>query len=308
MDNLCHTLVGAAIGRAGLNRRTRYAGSTLMIAANLPDLDALVFMTDLPGVAFRRGWTHGVLAQVLLPLAFTAAVVLVARMRDGRRPQARRAGPPLHVPWLLALSYLGVLSHVGLDFLNNYGIRLLAPFNWQWFYGDAMFIVDVWLWAALGLGVWLSRRTGRPAPARGALVFAICYIAVMLLSARASRAIVVETWRRTWGETPQAVMVGPLPLTPFQREVIVDRGDAYETGTFSWTTLAVTRLSRRVPKNEHAPEVAAARGAPRIRAFLVWSRFPYWEVDTSGDTTRVTVRDMRFEGRFSASTFISADP
>jgi hypothetical protein len=32
MDNLCHTLVGAALGEAGLKRRTRFASATLMIA------------------------------------------------------------------------------------------------------------------------------------------------------------------------------------------------------------------------------------------------------------------------------------
>ena len=55
MDNVCHTLVGAAFGEAGLKRRTRFGGATLMIAANLPDLDVLVFTTDVPSVAFRRG-------------------------------------------------------------------------------------------------------------------------------------------------------------------------------------------------------------------------------------------------------------
>ncbi len=45
MDNLCHTLVGAAIGEAGLKIRTRFGNPALMIAANLPDLDVLVFAT-----------------------------------------------------------------------------------------------------------------------------------------------------------------------------------------------------------------------------------------------------------------------
>ncbi len=39
MDNLCHSLVGMALGRAGLNRRTALATSTLVIANNLPDVD-----------------------------------------------------------------------------------------------------------------------------------------------------------------------------------------------------------------------------------------------------------------------------
>jgi inner membrane protein len=46
MDNVCHTLVGAAIGHTGLKRRTRFAQGALMISANVPDLDVLVFLTE----------------------------------------------------------------------------------------------------------------------------------------------------------------------------------------------------------------------------------------------------------------------
>ena len=39
-----------------------------MIGANLPDVDVLVFTTAIPAVSFRRGWTHGVVGQALLPV------------------------------------------------------------------------------------------------------------------------------------------------------------------------------------------------------------------------------------------------
>ena len=51
MDNVCHTLVGAAMAEAGLKHAhapTRRAA--LMIGANLPDVDVLVFATDTPSV------------------------------------------------------------------------------------------------------------------------------------------------------------------------------------------------------------------------------------------------------------------
>src|SRR5918993_969954 len=79
LDNLCHTLVGAALGEAGLKRRTRFGNATLMIAANLPDLDVLVFFTDTAAISFRRGWTHGLLAQALLPVALAVVVWLAGK-------------------------------------------------------------------------------------------------------------------------------------------------------------------------------------------------------------------------------------
>jgi inner membrane protein len=306
MDNLCHTLVGAAMGRAGLERRTRFGTAALMVAANVPDLDVLVFLTDTSNLSFRRGWTHGIVSQLVLPVAVTGFFWLLHRLRPAR---SVTDGPPrFHAGWLLLLAYLGVYSHVFLDLLNTYGVRLLSPLDWRWRYGDAVFIVDIWLWLALGLGVWLARRRKSTRPARTGLVVAACYIAAMIVSARVAREIVVDAWRDAQGTEPRALMVGPVPLTPFRREVIVDAGDRYQVGYFDWRTRTVEWEPMAMPKNDRLPEVAAARGHPDMQPFLVWSRFPWWDVQETSQGARVTVRDMRFMtgGRqFSASTIVT---
>jgi inner membrane protein len=308
VDNVCHTLVGAALGEAGLKRGSRFGAAALMISANIPDLDVLVFATNTSPVSFRRGWTHGILAQIALPILLTGVLWLL----DRRRPSEQDGMPSFHAraraPWLLLLSYIGVYSHVFLDYLNNYGVRLLTPFEWRWFYGDAVFIVDPWLWLVLGVGVWLARRRRAPTSSRYALVIASLYIAAMLTSARVARGIVDRQWTDAHGAAPHALMVGPVPLSPMTRDVVVDAGNHYERGTFSWpSTLA---LNEHVPKNDDRPEVAAAREDPRIRAMLVWSRFPYWTLEPVEGGTRVTVIDARFmaRGTFSASTVVPARP
>jgi inner membrane protein len=315
MDNLCHTLVGAAMGYAGLRHKTRLASATLMIAANLPDLDVLVFATDTPSIAFRRGWTHGVLAQLLLPLALTGVMLLIGRRRHVASGFSRR-DPPLHAGWLLLLAYLGIYSHVFLDFLNNYGVRLLTPFEWRWFYGDTLFIIDPWLWLTFGAGIWLSARRRSPAPARVALTVAVVYVGAMLISARVARGIVIEAWRDAHGRAPQALMVGPVPVNPFDRQIIVDAGEHYETGGFTWLTAPrVTFNPRRIPKNDDRPGVADARRQPSFQAFLIWSRFPFYEIEDEPGGTRVSVGDMRFSlanplrdaigrGRFTATAVV----
>jgi inner membrane protein len=303
MDNVCHTLVGAACGAAGLNRRTRFGAATLMISANLPDVDVLVFATSTPWIEFRRGWTHGILAQITLPIVLTALFWLFDRFRRARGSGGDRR---FHAGWSLALSFVGVYSHVFLDYLNNYGVRLATPFTWQWFYGDAIFIVDLWIWIALAVGVWMTGTQGRPRPARVALALVTGYIVVMLTSGWAARGIVSKAWTETHGVEPRALMVGPVPLSPFARQVIVDAGDHFETGTFSWLSAAVTFYPEQIPKNSDAPQVSAARNDNNIRAFLVWARFPFWTIASGPDGTRVTVSDMRFAGRngFSAWTVV----
>lgn len=307
MDNLCHTLTGAALSRAGLGGRTRFGPAALLVGANIPDLDVLVYATNHSAVAFRRGWTHGVVAQAVLPVLLTAVLWLLAR----RRPR-RGADTPVRVTWLLALSYLGVLSHVGLDYLNTYGIRLLAPFDWRWFYGDAVFIVDPWLWLVLGAGTWLAGRYGSTRPARVAIGTALCYVVAMVVSAHVARAAVLEAWHEAGGRAPRAAMVGPVPVWPLTREVILDAGDAYVSGRFTFPR-GVAFSSDRVSKNDQNPLVDVASRADDVRGFLVWSRFPYWTIepgDAAGEA-RVTVADMRFRGaggnRFRASAVVPVD-
>src|SRR5688500_4342461 len=67
VDNICHTLVGAALAEAGLKRRTALGSATLMIAANFPDIDVIAVPLG-HSLGFRRGITHGIPALLLLPV------------------------------------------------------------------------------------------------------------------------------------------------------------------------------------------------------------------------------------------------
>ena len=148
MDPIAHTFAGAALAAAGLKRATPLATAALLIGANAPDVDGIAYFGgEFGSLAFRRGFTHGVLALALWPLLLTGLLLLWDRcVRLRRTPNAApaRAGP------LLGLSALAVLTHPTLDWLNNYGLRWLMPFDGRWFYGDAVFIIDPWLWLVLG--------------------------------------------------------------------------------------------------------------------------------------------------------------
>ncbi|MDY0070907.1 MAG: metal-dependent hydrolase [Porticoccaceae bacterium] len=160
MDPFAHTFAGAALAATGLRRATPLATAALLIGANAPDVDAvLMFSGDYLSVAHRRGWTHGILAVLVLPLLITAALLQWDR-------HVRRRWQPDRVPirpWvLLGLAILAVASHPLLDWLNNYGMRFLMPFDGRWFYGDALFIIDPVVWLVLG-GVAFLTWSRRPA-------------------------------------------------------------------------------------------------------------------------------------------------
>jgi inner membrane protein len=179
MDPLAHTLVGAALAETRLRRTTPLAAATLILGANAPDLD---FVTSIGGtdasLFWRRGLTHGVVAMVLLPLALTGLMLLWDRAaRWRRRPDA----PPARGGPLLGLAVLAVLSHPALDWLNTYGVRLLMPFSGAWFYGDAVFILDPWLWLLMAAPVVVARRGGLVA-AGIFLVLGVAATALVVLS------------------------------------------------------------------------------------------------------------------------------
>lgn len=298
MDNLCHALVGAALGKAGLANRTTLGMSTLVIANNLPDLDVAVFATDTLAMSFRRGWTHGLLAQVTLPILLTGAMLTYDRL-----VLRRRANPPPPAVWraLLLLSYLGVLLHVFMDLMNSYGVRLLMPFRERWFYGDALFIVDPWLYLALGAGWLLSRQRGARGqpqaarPARLALAVAAVYVLAMLGSNLVARSAVRDGLRRAGRVADARFMVTPVAINPFAREVVVDLGDRYEKGNLWFEPLPHFRPAGfGMPKGLDLAEAQRALQSPRARAFLRWSRFPFVQVDRNTSPPSIWINDYRY--------------
>ncbi|MCC5933550.1 MAG: metal-dependent hydrolase [Balneolales bacterium] len=164
MDPLAHTLFGASMAEAGLRRKTAFATATLIIGANIPDVDAVaMFVSADYALLVRRGWTHGILALIFWPFFLTAVMLGLNRISERwhERKGKARTGPPLHKGWLLGVAFLGVWSHPLLDWLNTYGVRVLMPFNETWFYGDTLFIIDPWLWLLTAAGVVLARSGSR---------------------------------------------------------------------------------------------------------------------------------------------------
>ncbi|MFW5973136.1 MAG: metal-dependent hydrolase [Bacteroidota bacterium] len=308
MDNVTHTLVGAALGQAGLKKRTGLGMATLMIAANLPDLDVLAIPFG-DSLTFRRGWTHGSLSILVLPLLLTVCMVGWDRLqaRRNRRPPARAPVLPGQV---LLLSIIGFATHPFLDWLNNYGIRLLMPFSHEWFYGDAVFIIDPWIWLVLILALVFSRRRERRAapharmPAAVALVAVSIYIGLMVTGSSAAEQAATEYAGEENLEVEQ-LMTGPVPVNPFERQIIYDVGDAYLFGRLRWTPRPDIRLEAgSLPKNFEHAAVRIALREPSIQGFLYWSRFPFFEVEALGEEARVHVGDARYT-RTAASGWAS---
>ena len=296
MDNLTHSLAGALLGQMGLKTKTGLAMPTLIIAANLPDIDAVaVLLGGHQHLALRRGLTHGPIAMVLLPVLLWAAMLAWTKWR----PNEKRL--PVHKGWLLALAYIGTISHPALDWLNSYGVRLLEPFSSQWFYGDSIFIIDIWIWAALIAGVWFSRRCEKRGKAnwqRPAIAgfTALCgYIfANGLITGQAesgARELVVARYDPTASMPEPIVVANPVPVAFWQRDIVWRDGQDYGSGSYSLGAGAILSSDVRPHKMGQgaAKPVAADKGSDAA-AYLFWSRMPVLE-QTGAQSI---IRDQRF--------------
>ncbi len=157
MDNPTHLLTGYFMSRAGLNRLTPHATAILLISSNIPDIDIVALAGG--GVNYlhwHRYWTH---AFVVAPLMALASVAIV-------RAFARK---PLPWVWATFVALLGVISHLLLDWTNQYGIRFLLPFSQGAYRLDNAMLFDLWIYSAFAVCLFaplLARLVGGEIGAR----------------------------------------------------------------------------------------------------------------------------------------------
>lgn len=153
MDNVTHALAGLLLADATVGLITRKTGappSTALtrtavvigvVAAELPDADLLysgplLGMGKLGYLLHHRGHTHTIVGVLLLAVLLWGVVLLL--QRAARAPEVRGA--------FLGLSVVAASSHLLLDFTNSYGVHPFWPLQSAWYYGDAMFIIEPWIW------------------------------------------------------------------------------------------------------------------------------------------------------------------
>ncbi len=157
MENIAHTLVGYSLSKAGLQKTTPYATAALMIGANLPDVEVAGSLFGANYLDSHRGVSHSAAGILVLSVGLAGAFWIVSRIRRTGARERLKLFPLWYV------SFLGLLSHPLLDFLNDYGLRPWLPFNSRKYYGDLLSIVDPWLWLIFGSAAFLmtASRRGR---------------------------------------------------------------------------------------------------------------------------------------------------
>jgi inner membrane protein len=279
------------MGRAGLNRKTALATLTLTLAAEAPDLDVLSrFGGPAFGFAHHRGFTHSFLGVPLDAAVVVTFVYLIWRLR-GRK--LKDPNLPPHWGLLFLYACLAGLSHILLDFTNNYGVRPFWPFSEKWYSWDIVFIFEPVLFGFLILGLivpsffsLIDREIGaRSRGPRGRVAATLALIGVLLLwglrdfeHRRAVNALAARTYH---GAEPLRVSAYPTMVDPFHWYGVV------ETSAF-FVLAPVNSLGPEVDPEGHLairykPEetsiTLAAKKSYLGRVYLDWAQYPITETE-----------------------------
>ena len=334
MDNLAHTLVGAALGRAVAARRVPAAAWIGAIAANAPDWSEFLigFRPERGTSAYytmHRGITHSFAGAVIETVAIAAvAWGLVSLWR-------RKHGIAVSPAWIVALVGATVLSHLYMDWQGSYGLRPFLPWSGHWYYADWVAIVDPLYWliplVALAWGAERHWRDLIPLVLLAALISVLLVIRAndvapwLLVGSFAVLAIGAVGWVDHWFGVVRRGRAGAWAIALLaayagaqgiasrgakadaQRVAVARFGSRAQSaaltriGTpFQWSPIlasadSVAGPGWAIPRHLNDPWVRRALSeSPNGRAFGDFARFLAAEVDSAPSGVTVTLRDARY--------------
>ncbi len=282
MEPVTHFLTGACLGRTGFNRRTAYATLTMTLAAEAPDIDVIsTFWGPVTGFCHHRGITHTLIGAPFMALAVTGVIWVSAALRKKlRKPPAQ----PVRWAWIWLLALIADLSHLLLDYTNNYGLRPFFPFNPHWYSWDIVFIFEPVLFAFLLLGLAVPSLLGlvegemrRPQPGvlrgRGWAIAALTGIGLLYALRNAEHAHAMQLLAQ---EGPTRIAAEPVMGNPFTWHAIEETANAYRFATVHTLHDAV-EPGEMIEKPPITPAVIAAKGSYLGRVYGDWSSWPLVE-------------------------------
>ena len=195
-------------------------------------------------------------------------------------PAARQA---IHWGWLYLTALLSALSHLLLDWTNNYGLRPFYPFNPRWYAGNFVFIVEPVLLGVLALALvmpWLLGLADSEIGlkkvqfrGRGWAIFALVAIVLLWGWRRAEQGRARMLLENAPITTAQVKRVGlePYPINPYRWHAIVETPEFYQTAEINTLTGEITSDTHSaLYKTAETPAIRAAKQTLLGQVFLDW--------------------------------------
>jgi inner membrane protein len=217
------------------------------------------------------------------------------------------------VRWGLLFLYAcaGAVSHILLDFTNNYGVRPFLPFHDRWYSWDIVFIIEPVLHLVLLAGLLLPAlfrlvqeeigASRQPSYGRTGAILALTAVMALwgLRDHQHRRALAAVEGRLYSGERPIRASAYPYYVNPFKWYAVVETKTAFRRMLVDSLSLGVspTPSAQVWHKMEDNAVSRAARASRLGQVYLNWAQYPVVEVQplqNPGSGYVVHFVDLRF--------------
>jgi len=274
-----------------------------VLAAEAADIDMFWGLAGpVEELKHHRGITHTFIAVPVVAAAAVGLVWAIDRWVQARRRRRLAASPPvapgaagpkarqqIRWGWLYLTALISALSHLLLDWTNNYGLRPFFPFNPRWYAGSLVFIAEPVLWALLVLPLvvpWLLGLVAGEIGARkqrfrgrGWAIFALWGM--------------VAVWGWRWMEQAQArtmldntqvaldpvtrIGLEPYPVNPYRWHAILETAGYYQFAEIDTWKGTIDSDSKQDVMYKPTQD-AAVEAAKRTELGLVYMDWGTWAV------------------------------
>jgi inner membrane protein len=242
---------------------------------------------------------------------------------------ARPNRQPVHWGWLYVSALVAALSHLLLDWTNNYGVRPFFPFNPRWYAGSFVFIVEPIILGLLLLAMimpWLlglaDREMGvrkKPFRGRGWAIFALTGMIVLWCWRWAEHAqgLVLLRTTQVVSEPVRRMALEPYWVNPYRWHAIIETRDYYQTAEVNTLTGEIDSDPEKdlMFKPADTAAVEAAKQTQLGKAYLDWGTWAVVrdlgpepvrgmappDLPPNRQWTTVEFSDLRFDYRFLPS-------
>jgi inner membrane protein len=153
-----------------------------------------------------------------------------------------------------------------MDWTNNYGLRPLLPWNGHWIYGDLVFIVDPYIWLALGGAAFLLTSNRWPKiVAWSVLGFGLTLFVFLAPAQRALGPINLSVVRIIWAIGILSITFGRMIGLEKRFGKLIPRIVLILVVCY-WGALAWTHQAALHDASQLANQISSARGEQFIRA------------------------------------------
>ncbi|MBF0472627.1 MAG: metal-dependent hydrolase [Nitrospirae bacterium] len=271
MDLIAHILTGILISGLGFKREKALV--VIVTASILPDIDYiyLLFGTDT-FLHFHRGITHGLFSLIIVP-------ILIGTLAKYRYEKS-----------FLYYSFIGFLGygfHLLMDLMQEFGIKIFSPLDFNSYSFDLSFIFDPYLIVILLISLFI-----RYLKQEKTLVITLITFMLMIgyfdgryyLKNRAE-----ELLRRSMNE--YVYRVTPMPAEVFKWWFVSRSEDVLKTGIVDLFLKRVIVLDT-YKYSESEPEILLSKDMGQVKNLLGFTKFPYVWVYKDGDKTIVKWKDL----------------